>query len=307
MPNYHLCFTSHKEVLFRDEEDMHHAFNSLCSSLYKTDSACYAYANMSDHHHGCYRTKVPTELIRTFRESHTKYFNHKYHRKGSFGEPDAYVQEISGTKHFIAAVTYVVTNAPHHGVSSTPFEYPYSSANDYFQGELGNKQLLEVPLLTYEEIKAVLPRRAEFDPSWKMGRNGVFLSASVLDIGAVEAAYGTAAAFNYYLGRKSTEDWIKEQADENVSSPFTLESVEAPLIKTGGVSLADLLRNEKSRVPTASITDLELCSIIDNQFVPKYRKPSVYLLSQKEKKEIANALYKNYCYNSDQIKRCLVL
>ena len=43
MPNYHLCFTSHKEVLFRDEEDMNHGFNSLCSSLYKTDSACYAY------------------------------------------------------------------------------------------------------------------------------------------------------------------------------------------------------------------------------------------------------------------------
>lgn len=306
MPNYHLCFTSHKEVLFRDKEDMNHAFNSLCSSLYKTDSACYAYASMSDHHHGCYRTKDPVELIRTFRESYTKYFNSKYHRTGRFGEAGAYCQEISGTKHFIAAVSYVLKNPPHHGVATTPFEYPFSSANDYFRKELG-KSSETVKLLTYPEIRAVLPRRAEFDPSWKMGADRVFLSESVLDIGAVEASFGTVQAFNYYLGRKSGDDWTKEQAEENASRPFTLENMEAPLLGTGIVSIADLLRNEKSRVRTAAITDLELCSLIDNKFVPEYGKESVYLLEEKEKMEISNALYKIHSYNADQIKRCLVL
>ena len=201
MPNYHLCFTSHKEVLFRDEEDMNHGFNSLCSSLYKTDSACYAYVSMSDHHHGCYRTRAAVELIRAFRESHTKYLNRKYGRKGEMGEAGVYIQEISGIKHFLAAVSYVLKNPPHHGVASSPFEYPYSSANDYFQKELG-KNLIPEGLLSYAEIKAVLPRRADFDPSWKMGRNGVFLSASVLDISAVETNFGTAQAFNYYMYTK---------------------------------------------------------------------------------------------------------
>ena len=306
MPNYHLCFTSHKEALFRDEEDMNHAFNSLCSSLYKTDSACYAYASMSDHHHGCYRTKDPVELIRTFRESHTKYFNRKYHRSGCFGEAGAYCQEISGVKHFLAAVSYVLKNPPHHGVATTPFEYKYSSANDYFRKELG-KIVEPVRLLSYREIKAVLPRRAAFDPSWKMGPEGVFLSRSVLDISAVETNFGTAQAFNYYMGRKSGEDWIKEQADENVSAPFTLENIEAPLVKPNGVSVADLLRNEKSRYSTVSTTDLELCSVIDNKYVPDYGKMSVYLLTEKEKLEIANKLYKKHTFNADQIKRCLVL
>ena len=306
MPNYHLCFTSHKEVLFRDPEDMHHAFNSLCSSLFKTDSACYAYASMSDHHHGCYRTKNPVELIRTFRESYTKYFNHKYFREGEFGERGAYLQEITGTKHFISAVTYVLTNPPHHGITTTPFEYPYSSANDYFRKELG-KPFYSGRLLTYQEIRAALPRRAAFDPSWKMGPNRVFLSESVLDIGAVEAGFGTVQAFNYYMGRKSGEDWIKEQADENISSPFTLENTEEPLIRANKTSVAELLRNEKSRFRTVSITDLELCSLIDNTFVPEYGKRSVYLLDEKEKLTIAEALFKKYSHNADQIKRCLVL
>lgn len=307
MPNYHLCFTSHKEVLFRDEEDMNHGFNSLCSSLYKTDSACYAYVSMSDHHHGCYRTRAAVELIRAFRESHTKYLNRKYGRKGEMGEAGVYIQEISGIKHFLAAVSYVLKNPPHHGVASSPFEYPYSSANDYFQKELG-KNLIPEGLLSYAEIKAVLPRRADFDPSWKMGRNGVFLSASVLDISAVETNFGTAQAFNYYMGRKSGEDWIKEQADENVSSPFTLENIEAPLIHVpNGLSVADMLRNEKSRFRIAAITDLELCSLIDNQILPDYGKRSIYLLTEKEKIEIANTLYKKQSFNADQIKRCLVL
>lgn len=306
MPNYHLCFTSHKEVLFRDREDMNHAFNSLCSSLYKTDSACYAYANMSDHHHGCYRTKVPGELIRTFRESHTKYLNRKYDRRGSFGEEGCYAQEISGTKHFIAAISYALKNPPHHGVTTTPFEYPYSSANDYFQKELG-KLFVPDKLLTYQEIRAVLPRRADFDPSWKMSRDGVFISASVLDVGAVEAAFGTAAAFNYYMGRKSGDDWVKEQADENVTAPFTLENVEAPLIRAKELSVADLLRHEKSRFSTATISDLDLCSVIDKQFVPRYDKKTIYQLDERQKLEIANALYKQYSYNAEQIKRCLVL
>ena len=306
MPNYHLCFTSHKEVLFRDEEDMNHGFNSLCSSLYKTDSTCYAYVSMSDHHHGCYRTRAASELIRTFRESHTKYLNRKYGRRGGMGEAGVYIQEISGIKHFLAAVSYVLKNPPHHGVASSPFEYPYSSANDYFQKELG-KSLMPEGLLSYAEIKAVLPRRADFDPSWKMGRNGVFISASVLDISAVETNYGTAQAFNYYMGRKSGEDWIKEQADENITPPFTLETVEAPLLRPNGLTVADMLRNEKSRFSTVPITDLQLCNIIDHQLLLEYGKKSVYFLDQKEKTEIANKIYNKYSHNADQIKRCLVL
>ena len=306
MPNYHLCFTSHKEVLFRNEADMHVGFNSLCSAIYKTDSTCFAYADMSDHHHGCYRTKVPGELMRTYRESYTKLFNRKYFRKGELGERGFYLQEITGLKHFITAVAYVLKNPPHHGVTSTPFEYPFSSANAYFRKELG-KDTVPDRLLSYPQIKKVLPRRAEFNPEWKMGIDGVFLPESVLDVSTVETSFGTAQAFNYYLGRKSGNDWVKEQEEEG-TEPFTLENIEAPLM-TGPfpVSIEEMLRNERSRFRTVAMTDLELCKIIDTRSLLPYRKQSVYLLTEKEKNEIANSIYRQFHIGTLQIKRCIAM
>lgn len=306
MPTFHLCYTSHDEVMFRNENDMNTAFNCLCSALCKTDSTCYAYANMSDHHHGCYSTKKPGELMRTARESYTKYFNNKYFRSGSLGDKGLFMQEVQGLKHFIAATSYVIKNAPHHGVASSPFEYPYSSGNAYFRKELGKNREGEI-YLTRDQIKAVLPRRASFNPEWMMGIDGVFLPETVLDVKMVEQAFGTVQAFNYYMGRKSGEDWQKEQEEENGSMPFSLENVEALWLGHNSVPVAELLRNEKARFVNGSITDLELCKIIDEQLVPSYDRKSVYHLSKQEKTEISNLLYKEYHAGVKQIKRCLVI
>lgn len=306
MPSFHLCYTSHDEVMFRNEHDMNTAFNCLCSALYKTESTCYAYSNMSDHHHGCYSTKKPGELMRTARESYTKFFNNKYIRSGPLGEKGLFMQEVQGLKHFIAATSYVIKNAPHHGVASSPFEYPYSSGNSYFRKELGKTREGEI-YLTGDQIKSVLPRRASFNPEWKMGIDGVFLPETVLDVETVERAYGTVQAFNYYMGRKSGEDWLKEQKEENGSLPFTLENMETLWLEKNSIPVADLLRNEKSRFVTAPVTDLDLCKIIDEQILPEYERVSVYHLSRQEKTEIANLLYKKYHAGVKQIKRCLVL
>lgn len=304
MPITHLCFTSHDEVMFRNERDMAVSFNSLCSALCKTDSSCLAYAAMSDHHHGCYSTKHPRELIRIYRESYTKQFNHRYYRVGPLGETGVYMQEISGLQHMIAAISYTLKNPPHHGVTSSPFEYPYSSANAYFRKELGKNRNGEI-YLTQDQIKAVLPRRASFNPAWKMGVDGVFLPETVVDVETVENAFGTVQAFNYYMGRKSGEDWQQEQEKENGMAPFSLESIEQPMLAR--VSVAEMLRNEKARYVTAPISDLELCKVIDEIYVPRYERKSVYHLKRLEITAVANELYKEYRANTNQIKRCLVM
>ena len=244
--------------------------------------------------------------MRTARESYTKYFNNKYFRSGSLGDKGLFMQEVQGLKHFIAATSYVIKNAPHHGVASSPFEYPYSSGNAYFRKELGKNREGEI-YLTRDQIKAVLPRRASFNPEWKMGIDGVFLPETVLDVKIVEQAFGTVQAFNYYMGRKSGEDWQKEQEEENGSMPFSLENVEALWLGHNSVPVAELLRNEKARFVNGSITDLELCKIIDEQLVPSYDRKSVYHLSKQEKTEISNLLYKEYHAGVKQIKRCLVI
>lgn len=306
MSTFHLCYTSHDEVMFRNEQDMNTAFNCLCSALCKTDSSCLAYSNMSDHHHGCYSTKNPGELIQIVRQSYTKLFNNKYFRRGPLGENGLFLQEIVGLKHFLAAISYTLKNAPHHGVVASPFEYPYSSVNAYFRKELGKNRDDEM-LLTTDQIKAVLPRRASFKPTWKMNRNGVFLPETVIDTDTVENAFGTVQAFNFYLGRKSGEDWIKEQADENNSVPFSIESMEVPVLIGKHETVADMLRNEKARFTTAPISDLELCKVIDEVFVPRYERKSVYHLNSQERTNIGNTLYKEYHAGVQQIKRCLVM
>lgn len=262
--------------MFRNERDMAVSFNSLCSALCKTDSSCLAYAAMSDHHHGCYSTKHPGELIRIYRESYTKQFNHRYYRVGPLGETGVYMQEISGLQHMIAAISYTLKNPPHHGVTSSPFEYPYSSANAYFRKELGKNRNGEI-YLTQDQIKAVLPRRASFNPAWKMGVDGVFLPETVVDVETVE----------------------------NGMAPFSLESIEQPMLAR--VSVAEMLRNEKARYVTAPISDLELCKVIDEIYVPRYERKSVYHLKRLEITAIANELYKEYRANTNQIKRCLVM
>lgn len=304
--NYHLCYTSHREVMYRCEEDMNVAINCLCSAVCKTDGVCYAYTFMSDHHHSGIRTTRPGEVIRICRDAYGKFFNNKYSRKGMLGEKGFYMQEIEGARHFVTAISYILKNSPHHGVTSTPFEYAFSSANAYFRKELG-KVRTEKPL-TYDQMRQVLPRRAAFKTTWKMGSDGVFWPETVVDVSAVETNFGTVKAFNYYMGRKSGEDWEKEQnADNNQILPFTLENIEKPILSFSEVTIGDLLRNEKSRFPIVQINDLELCKIIDTKYVPRYGKKSVYDLSLQEKNRIANELSSQYRAGKAQILRCLVL
>ena len=295
--------------MFRNVDDMNYAFNSLCSALYKTDSICLAEAFISTHHHGCYLTSLPRELMHIHRTSYTKYFNNKYGRAGSLGEKGFFMQEIDGLRHQVSAITYVLKNPVHHGISATPFAYPYCSANAFFRKDLGKD--FSPRLLTSEQIRMSLPRRAEFDPSWKMGTEGVFLRESVLETAMVESLYSTPQAFNYMLSRKSGEDWVKEQDMDSVSCPpVTLENIESPLF-TGGLgkedSLFHMLQNERSRFNRSVMTDLRLCGIVDMELASGKAPRTVYQLSNEEKICLANEIHRRFHCGKEQIRRCLAM
>ena len=295
--------------MFRNVDDMNYAFNSLCSALYKTDSICLAEAFISTHHHGCYLTSLPRELMHIHRTSYTKYFNNKYGRAGSLGEKGFFMQEIDGLRHQVSAITYVLKNPVHHGISATPFAYPYCSANAFFRKDLGKD--FSPRLLTSEQIRMSLPRRAEFDPSWKMGTEGVFLRESVLETAMVESLYSTPQAFNYMLSRKSGEDWVKEQDMDSVyCPPVTLENIESPLF-TGGLgkedSLFHMLQNERSRFNRSVMTDLRLCGIVDMELASGKAPRTVYQLSNEEKICLANEIHRRFHCGKEQIRRCLAM
>jgi len=306
----HLCFTSHNEVMYRNAEDMNTAFNSLCSALYKTGSKCLAEAFITTHHHGTYYTEYPFELARTARISYTHQFNAKYDRKGPLGDPGYYIATLEGTQHLLTALIYIIRNVVHHGIAATPFSYPFCSANAYFREELGKNYTPDL-LLSPAQIQKILPRRAMFDPSWKMGVEGVFLRESVLEVSLVENLFATPQAFNYLLSRKSSADWYKEQEqDGNGVPPITLEDMEKAVIQfapSREKTVTEMLQNEKARFGRSRMTDLKLCEVIDTEYVPRYSAQSVYQLTGKMKTTIANELYRRFHCSVPQISRCLAI
>ena len=289
---------------------MNHSFNCLCSALRKTGSRCLAENDMTNHHHGCYETECPDCLLRIKRQSYTRYFNEKYGRQGPLGDPGYFAVELDGLQHKLTAITYTLRQSVHHGITSTPFEWPFCSANAYFRKELGKLYVPEL-LLTPAQIKAVLPRRAKYDSKWKMGVEGVFLRESVIETAVVENLYATPKAFNYLVTRLSGDDWSQEQeADKNGRPPITLESFEELVLQRSASrekTIAEMLRNEKNRGTPLGLNDLQLCELIDKQYVPPYQVRSIYQLSSREKNNIASELYRRRLAGEAQIRRCLVL
>lgn len=295
--------------MYRNEEDMKRAFNCLCSALYRTGSRCLAENDLPNHHHGCYETECPGDLVQIRRQSYTRYFNEKYDRKGPLGDKGYFAAEIQGLRHKLTAISYTLRNTVHHGFTSTPFEWPFCSANAYFRKELG-KMYVPALLLTPYQIEAALPRRAQFNPEWKMGVEGVFLRESVIETAVVENLYTTPKAFNYFLTRLSGEDWSKEQeADGDGFPPITLENFETLVLQresSRSLTVAGMLRNEKARSASLRFNDLQLCELIDQQYVPRYQARSVYQLSTREKNGIASEIFRRRLAGEAQIRRCLV-
>ena len=300
---YHLCLSGGDEILFRDEEDYNRGFNCLALALYKTGSTGLVESFQSTHSHKMIQTEDHLGFMYTMRQSYSKYFNHKYQRHGRVGERFHFHLEIVGLHHHLAAMTYVLRNALHHGVVPIPYAYPHCSVNAIFQKEMGKRP--PEKLLGQKQFRRFIGKKAEWPPHYKMSENGVFLRESVLDIVQVENMYTTPRAFNYYMSRKSGEEWEKEQEKDKLGTgPVRLDTIEYGIKDQ---PLEKMLIYENGRSDYRKISDIDLCTEIDRKIVPKYGKGSVYHLSRSEKQEIGNQLYRQYHIPEAQIRRCLAM
>ena len=222
---YHLCLSAGDEVMFRDLEDYHRGFNCFALALYKTGSTGLVESFMSTHSHQLVQTDDPDGFMYNFRLPYCMYFNHKYHRRGRLGEKMHFTMEVVGYHHMVAAASYTLRNPLHHGVVPIPYAYPHCSANAIFRKEMG--KFNSDKTLSARSVSRHIGRRAEFPSNYRMSESGVFLRESVLDIPQVENLFVTPRAFNYYMTRKSGEEWEKEQAkDGNRTEPINLDSIE---------------------------------------------------------------------------------
>jgi hypothetical protein len=231
------------------------------------------------------------------------YFNHKYQRTGKLGENTHFTLEVIGYHHTIAAASYVLRNALHHGVAPIPYAYPHCSANSIFRKEMG--KFIDENILPKRFHSRFLSRRAEYPDKYKMSESGVFLRETVLDIPQVENLFVSPRAYNYYMSRRSSEEWEAEQGkDGNSLPPVNLNTIESG-IRLHSIERMLIFENGKSDY--RNISNIDLCTELNSMTQMRFGKPSVYCLSEQEQNTIANELSCNRHIGEAQIRRCLAM
>ena len=300
---YHICISSDDEVMFRDGRDYNRGFNTFALALYKTDSTGLVEAHMSTHAHMLVQTSDPDRFVEAYRMPYAKYFNNRYGRSGRLGERHHFILEIKGLHHLLAAISYTLRNPLHHGVSPIPYAYPHSSVNAIFQKEMG--KCPGTDLIARKSYYRHIGRNATYPDSYRMNSSGLFLRESVLDIAQVENLFLTPRNFDYYMGRRTSEDWIKEQSKDNISSmPITLDLIESNVHIT---SLNDMLILEGGRSDYRKWSDIDLCREIDNMINNEHPGSSIYTLSYEDKKGLAERIRHKYYIGEAQLCRCLAM
>lgn len=294
---YHLCLSGGSEVMFRHDRDYIHGNNCLCLAAHKTDSSLLAYSIMSNHVHIGVRTEDPHAFIKAFRYPYNRYFNQRYGRKGMLGEKHFFQCEIDGLYHCLAAISYILRNALHHGVAATPFGYRYSSIRALFREELGYFD--EPELMPKKSQYLYLPGNDPLPDGFMMNSSGLILPQSVIDVADVEHQFSTVRTFLYYMNRLSGEAWEREQLQDAVKiPPVTIEQIESNIRYQ---DLKTMLGNEYGRANYKAVNDIQLCGIIDKMLGGS----SVYGISQGEIERVARYLHGSYRISPDQADRCL--
>lgn len=316
----HLCLSSHEEVMYRNEADLIMGFNCLALAVLDTESRLLGEGFMTTHNHKLVQTDDYKELVFRERYAYSRYFNSKYKRKGRLGEREVFALEVEGLYHTLNALNYVLRQGLHHGLSVTPFGYPHCSANSIFRKELGREHPAEE--LAAEKRHRYLPQHKTLPGEYRMAKSGLIMREDIIDTAYVEQIYITPRNFAFQMNKITDEKVVQEQMAENDSPPVTLDVIEAAV---GTFDLKKALTNEMGRTDKNQFTDLRLCQIIDEMYLPRFLKSeggSIYLLSEEKRAEIGNSIWADTGRQSglpprqpffghrptvSQLKRCLAI
>jgi len=304
--------------MYRSEEDLVIGFNCLALAVLETESRLLAEGFMPTHNHKLVQTDSFTELVKRERYAYTRYFNSRYKRKGRLGEKTPFSLEVEGIFHTQTAANYVIKQGLHHGLASTPFEYAHCSANAFFRKELGKSFTPE--LLPECSRYNYLPHSCRLPEKYRMASNGLILREDIIDTAYVEEIYITPRNYLYQMNRLTDERTVSEQTKENSLPPVTLETIEKGV---QGFDVRSALICEQGRVDRKVLSDIELCRIIDDEYLPRILEGgSIYDLPAQKRQSLGNALWtdskhafdKNWATplsgrktDAAQIRRCLAI
>lgn len=302
---YHIAFSSHGEVLFRCPGDVGAFLNRMALRASAQNTGILADTELSDHVHCIIETNNPALFVGTLRASYTRYLGRRYGRSGRLGELGFFCRKLEGPVQTVTALSYVLRNGLHHGISPTPFSYPYSSVNEMFAEERGIQQIPgHTP--SRQEILARFPRHSVLPDHFLVDENGVILRRCFMETARAESYFVTARNFLFQMNRISDERWLAEQQkNDSQHDPLRLEDMEPSL---GKGTVQELLANEKGwKYNPAHLTDFDVCALIDKQLPSRFDKHSVYRLTRSQKERLFNDLLHHQRLPVSQLCRCLAL
>ncbi len=250
---YHICNLSPK-VVFRREEDFLFAISRLAVCAFTYNIEVLAFAIMSTHFHivTLGDDDDTVKFVSHYKRSLALWHNKHYRAKLSLNVSKNLVIGIS---HTISVINYVLKNPIHHGVSITPFTYPYTSAQvyflpflrreEYFIGEFIAPVLKKPSELRSRDFEKIFGKQKASE-KFKVLRDILIIPESFISIGIVERIYSSPRNFLYQMNRPLTED-IKEFDDA-----FTNDS-----------------RHLKKAILTNQISDIEAAKIFDKTISPR--------------------------------------
>ena len=163
----------------------------------------------------------------------------------------------------------------------------------------------ESDLLSPASYYRYIGRRAEYPDTYKMSKSGLFLRESVLDIPQVENMFSTPKKFDFYMNRRSSEEWLAEQSkDKENVVPITLELIESNIRLN---TPKQMMINEGGIGDYRRASDMDVCAVIDKVLTKELNKPSVYTWTREEKIEAAKYLRTRFNIGEPQLYRCLVM
>ena len=301
---YHLCYTSHGEVLCRKYLDYCMLFNCIAQATIGTDAQLLAYAIMSTHVHLIVITEQPAAYIQRIRSSYTQMFNRRYRRKGTLGEPSFYSVELIGRRHVTAAISYVLRNPVHHELTSNPYDYEFSSIGLYFRKETRRPEDMR-PKKATKPFATIIRRdnRQRLPEGLIFDETGQIEPSQLVNSAVVEGFFGSYAAFDYGLQRRDYQVWETEQLqDRDGQSAITVGIIEPYL---SGKDLERILTQSKQWAREKPILDMDICAVVDEKYVSGYGKESYAQLTDSEKVSIADSVKRQYGVGDAVLSRCL--
>ena len=304
---FHLSISCHSATLFRDEEDIRSITNILALTAFAVHIEIWVDALMPTHLHLIVFGEEARvlELARRLKLRITKYHRGRHGGQGPLFDREVFILRLEGANHILAAISYVLRNGMHHAQSSTPFGYAPSTVNDLFREDLG-KAPLSGRITSRSEIAALLPRFSEFPDRFAMDSGGMLLRDSFEELQRVELFYKTPRSFLYQMNRLSSDDWEKEQMqDDTPEPPVTLTRIEPG---ADDRSLTAWLSYEKGHhYRKDRKLDIDVCKIIDSDLMKRYPGKTVYQIGTDQKMAFARVLQYDYHLPAAQIRRCLAL